>query len=143
MFWVNPSELREIENGVEILAQGPCDLFCTPDYQSVVKNAPLYGCEIEGDCVLDAKVSITRSGNYDGAGLILYSDERHWAKTCLEATDFGKITIATVMTDHISDDANGPNITADSIWLRLVRKGDICAVHYSLDGKYYVLLQYL
>ena len=135
-FWVNESELRREDHLIKILAPPQTDLFCGLD-GTVVDNAPLYGVEIEGDCVIEAKVSFTKSGNYDGAGLVLYGDRQHWAKTCLEATDFGKIAVISVITNEVSDDANGPHITQDSVWLRLVRKGDACSIHYSLDGVHY------
>ena len=136
--WINESELVQADGwDYSVLAREKTDLFCALDGETVIKSASLYGWKVTGDCVIEAEVSMKRTGNYDGAGLILFGDERHWAKCCMEATDFGKIAVITVMTDGVSDDANGPNITNDSVWLRLVRKGNDCSVHYSFDGKYY------
>jgi len=137
-FWVNESELKREDSIIKILAPAKTDLFCGLD-GTIVDNAPMYGCEVEGDCRIEAKVSFTKSGSYDGAGLILYGDRHHWAKTCFEATDFGKIAVISVITNGVSDDANGPHITQDRIWLRLVRKGDDCCILYSLDGIHYEL----
>lgn len=135
--WINESEILSEKDGVlKILAPAQSDLFCGLD-GNIAHNAPLYGWTVEGDCVMEAKVSFQRTGDYDGAGLILYGDERHWAKCCLEATDFGKIAVVSVIAGGVSDDANGPNITADAVWLRIARKGSDCSIHYSLDGKYY------
>lgn len=139
-FWIN--ECKSIDHGdhLEVLTPAQCDLFCALD-GSLKKDAPIFGVKFKGDCRLKAKVSFQRSGDYDGAGLVLYADERHWVKICMEATDFGKIAIANLVTDGFSDDANGPNITADTVWLMIVRKGNAISMHYSLNGVDYEMVR--
>lgn len=66
--WINESEMRSTGDVLEILAPAQCDLFCALDGQTVAHNAPMYGWQVEGDCVLEARVSFTRTGDYDGAG---------------------------------------------------------------------------
>ena len=51
-------------------------------------------------------------------------DERMWAKAAFEASDFGTRAAVCVVTDQVSDDANGCNINQDAVWLRIVRVGD-------------------
>ena len=40
-----------------------------------------------------------------------------------------------VVTNQISDDANGCNIEQEEIWLEICRVGDVFCVLYSLDGE--------
>jgi regulation of enolase protein 1 (concanavalin A-like superfamily) len=42
--------------------------------------------------------------------------------------------VVSVVTDGLSDDANGRAVTGDSVWLRLSRIGAACALHASDDG---------
>lgn len=62
-------------------------------------------------------------------------DEYTWIKAAFEKSDFGTNAVVCVVTDRVSDDANGCNIEGDSIWLQIARAGDVFAVHYSLDGE--------
>lgn len=62
-------------------------------------------------------------------------DERMWAKAAFEASDFGTRAAVCVVTDQVSDDANGCNIDQNAAWLQIVRVGDVFCVHYSLDGE--------
>jgi len=139
-FWINESNCRRDGGRLIIDAPAKTDLFCAP-HGAAVHSAPMLGVRMTGDCRLRAQVSFTRAGNYDGAGLILYADDTHWIKICMEATDFGRIAIANVATNGVSDDANGPNITRDAVWLMMVRKGDVFSLHYSLDGDRYEMVR--
>lgn len=62
-------------------------------------------------------------------------DEYTWAKAAFEKSDFGTKAAVCVVTDQVSDDANGCNIDQEEAWLQIVCAGDIFCVHYSLDGK--------
>ena len=58
-----------------------------------------------------------------------------WAKAAFEKSDFGTKAAVCVVTNQVSDDANGCNIDQDEVWLQIARVGDVFCVHYSLDGK--------
>jgi regulation of enolase protein 1 (concanavalin A-like superfamily) len=38
-----------------------------------------------------------------------------------------------VVTDGLSDDANGVDLDAPSLWLQVVRVGDVFGLHYAMD----------
>ena len=66
---------------------------------------------------------------------MVIKDERIWAKAAFEASDFGTRAAVCVVTNGVSDDANGCNIDQDAVWLQIARVGDVFCVHYSLDGE--------
>jgi regulation of enolase protein 1 (concanavalin A-like superfamily) len=69
---------------------------------------------------------------------MLYIDSLNWVKFAFENSDATGPSIVTVVTKGTSDDANGVVIhTADELWLAMVRKNHICAMHWSIDGENY------
>ena len=68
-------------------------------------------------------------------------DEYIWTKAAFEKSDFGTVAAVCVVTNKISDDANGCNINQPSMWLKVCRVGDIFSTHYSLDGKTYNMIR--
>ena len=102
---------------------------------SPVANAPFLYTEVKGDFVFRAKVRPGHRYVYDACALMVISDEYVWAKAAFEKSDFGTNAVVCVVTDQISDDANGCNIDQDTVWLQIVRAGDVFCVHYSLDGE--------
>jgi hypothetical protein len=49
----------------------------------------------------------------------LSSDERHFAKLCLERSTHGQATIVSVVTSAVSDDADAWDVEGDAAWLRI------------------------
>jgi len=43
------------------------------------------------------------------------------------------------MTNEKSDDANGINVDGNEIWLQIARKDNVFAIHYSFDGKEFIM----
>jgi regulation of enolase protein 1 (concanavalin A-like superfamily) len=69
---------------------------------------------------------------------MVYIDSTYWAKLAFENSDATGKSIVTVVTKRVSDDANGPILNDEtSIWLKLIRKGDIYAMHWSKDGQHF------
>ncbi len=138
--WLNESQMMEINGEIAIAAPPQTDWFNNPvpengTLSEPVANAPFYYTEVSGDFVFRAKVRPNHRYTYDACALMVIRDERMWAKAAFEQSDFGTKAAVCVVTNQISDDANGCNIDQDAAWLQIVRKGDIFCVHYSLDGE--------
>ena len=138
--WLNESQVMEANGEIAIAAPAKTDWFNNPipengAYSAPVANAPFYYTEVEGDFVFKAKVRPNHKYVYDACALMVIKDEYTWAKAAFEASDFGTKAAVCVVTNQISDDANGCNIEQDELWLQIVRVGDIFCVHYSLDGE--------
>lgn len=89
-----------------------------------------------------ARVRPTFASTYDAGALMVYADEAHWAKVCYESTDFGVHAAVSVVTNGLSDDANGVDLAVDEVWLQIARMGDVFAMHYALDGRGWHMVRY-
>ena len=145
--WLNESRMISANGEVAIVAPAETDWFNNPipdaqgQYSAPVANAPFYYTEVEGDFVFSAKVRPHHRYVYDACALMVIEDEFTWAKAAFEKSDFGTTAAVCVATDRISDDANGCDITRESVWLKICRVGDVFSVLYSLDGQEYHMVR--
>lgn len=148
--WLNESSIRKEDNKLIVHATKESDFFCNNGAigeeeitAESLCNAPYYYTEIIGDFVLKAKVSHEFIYIYDSASLMVMVDKDNWAKSCFELTDFGTHAVVSVVTKNgESDDANGSNIDANSVWLQITRAGNSFAFHYSVDGENYYMTRF-
>lgn len=138
--WLNESELIKKEDEIAIYAPARSDYFNNPipengTFMKPQGDAPFYYTEVEGDFVFKAKVRPHFTATYDAACIMVIQDENTWLKAAFEKSDFGTTAVVSVVTNVVSDDANGCNIDADSVWLQVARVGSNFAIHYSLDGE--------
>ena len=141
--WMNQSEL-EIENDKAYMTSTPhSDFICSPVDGSVCANAPFLYQEMEGDFLIRVRVKPTFVSTYDACTILAYVDERHWLKTGFEYTDFEANSIVTVATDGYSDESIGVDIEEDTVYVQIMRKGNVFACHYSADGVTYKMARKL
>ena len=138
--WLNESRAITMNGEIAIEAPAQTDWFNNPvpengKIQAPVANAPFFYTEVAGDFVFRAKVRPNHRYVYDACALMVIRDEKMWAKAAFEKSDFGTKAAVCVVTDQVSDDANGCNIDQEEAWLQIVRKGDVFCTHYSLDGE--------
>ncbi len=136
---LNGAKATEVDDKIIITALPKTDFFVNPENGESSLNAQYVYKLIKGDFIVQAKVSHDFISTYDACVLLAFDNEKRWAKACFELTDFGTKAVVTVMTNGTPDDANGVNIEKDEVWLRLSRKGDVFAVHYSVDGKEFAM----
>lgn len=145
--WLNESRATVNENEITIYAPGGKDWFCNPVpnadgvYDAPVSEAPVFYTEVTGDFIFSAKVTPHHKSVYDACALMVIGHEKLWAKLAFEASDFGTNAVVCVVTNKFSDDCNGCDLTQDSVWLKLVRAGDVFSAHYSLDGENYHMVR--
>ena len=148
--WMNPSEMKKRGARIEIMATPQSDFFCnsgsvseegiTPESLS---NAPYYYTEMEGDFVLQVRVSHDFRDIYDSASVMVMVDLQNWAKACFEKTDFGTHAAVSVVTKHgESDDANGCNLEGNAAWLKVCRVDNTFSFHYSMDGERFYMMRF-
>ncbi len=136
---LNAAKAIVVNDKIIINALPQTDFFVNPENGQVTANAQYIYKLKKGDFVMQAKVSHDFVSIYDACVLFAFDNDKKWAKACFELTDFGTKAVVTVMTNEKSDDANGVNIEKNEVWLRLSRKDDVFAVHYSLDGKNFIM----
>jgi hypothetical protein len=142
--WINaPVHWETLPGGGLRVRAGPkTDFFQNPDGSPGRDSGHLLWLPVEGDFVAQAHVCPTFTSTYDAGALMVRGDETHWAKLCFEATDFGTHAAVSVVTNGLSDDANGANLDVEDVWLQVVRQGDLFAQHYSLDGAAWRMVRY-
>lgn len=138
--WLNESQIIHEGDEVVIYAPAKTDWFNNPvpengQLSAPVANAPFFYTEVTGDFVFRAKVRPNFKSVYDACALMVIQDEKLWTKAAFEKSDFGTMAAVCVVTNGVSDDANGCNIAQDEVWLQIVRVGDVFCTHYSLDGE--------
>jgi regulation of enolase protein 1 (concanavalin A-like superfamily) len=143
--WTHPPAKWEVLEDGRVLITSPAqvDYFQDPAGKHVKDDAPYLWMKVSGDFVAQAYVRPpnTRSGG-DAAALLIRQDAQHWCKLCYEFTDLGNLAAVSVVTNGISDDANGADLAAPDLWLQACRVGDLFGFHYSLDGKKWRLMRY-
>lgn len=117
------------------------DYFVNPITGNIVANAAFVFQETTGDFVCKAKVSLEHKAEFDGGALFVYQDDTHWAKACFELSSYSFAEVCTVMTNGLSDDCNGFVIPGNEVWLQIARTKNVFSIHYSLDGKTYIMVR--
>lgn len=147
--WINESKIITEGDRIEIIAPAKTDFFCGGQNEcengflpETLCNAPYYYTEIEGDFVLKVRVSHDFKYTYDSASVMIMRDLNCWAKCCFELTDFGTHSAVSVVTNGVSDDANGCNIDGNTLWLQVCRVGNNFAFHYSIDGEQFYMMRF-
>lgn len=128
--------------GLRLRAAPSSDYFQDPLGKHTRDNAAFLWLPAEGDFVAQAHVRPHWRHTWDAAALMARADATHWAKLCYEATDFGTRAVVSVVTQGISDDANGVDLEAPDVWLQVVRAGRVLAMHYAPDGHHWHMVRY-
>lgn len=150
-FSVTPSRpevwTRDEETGA-VVARAPAstDLYIDPSGTAgnvvSVLNAPmLVGEPPEGDFQFSVRVTVDFAAQYDAGVLMVWIDERHWAKLCFEFSPASEPMVVSVVTREVSDDANAMVVDGRSLWMRVARLDHVYAFHCSTDGRTWSLVR--
>lgn len=127
---------------ITLTARARDDLFADPGSDTLVMTASMFTFEAEGDFQFRARVLVDFVDTYDSGVLIGYLGPRRWFKICAELDPAGVRRIVTVVTEGLSDDANGSRIIGEAVHLRISRTGRAVALHSSEDGSRWSLARY-
>jgi regulation of enolase protein 1 (concanavalin A-like superfamily) len=123
------------------------DLYINPggdtssDAESLMNAATLLGVPPAGDFQLSARVSVDFAAQYDAGVLMLWEDQKYWAKFCFEYSPASEPMVVSVVTREVSDDANSFVVDGRSVWMRLSRIDRAYALHASTDGSAWRLVR--
>lgn len=137
--WMNSPSGVELEGHVlHISVTKGTDYFIDPESRESTATAPYLYQEMEGDFEAIALVEPDFSAQWNAVSLLMYIDSTHWIKMAFENSDATGKSIVTVVTRTVSDDANGAVLqNQERIWLKMIRKGNLYAMHWSADGETY------
>jgi regulation of enolase protein 1 (concanavalin A-like superfamily) len=134
--WLSEPEGFEHSEGTVRIVAGPgTDWFTDPGGRPPSLNAPALAGPHDGPFCLGARVTVAFGSTFDAGGLVVYGNERVWAKLCLERSPQGEATVVSVVTRGQSDDCTAESIDGNSLWLRAARLGPDFVFHVSADGE--------
>jgi regulation of enolase protein 1 (concanavalin A-like superfamily) len=142
----------EAAGAVTVAAQPHSDIFIDPgsggadagaalNAESLLNAATLLGDAPAGDFQLSARVTVDFASTFDAGVLLLWLDERRWAKLCFEFSPAGEPMVVSVVCRGVSDDANAFTVPGRSVWLRVSRIDRAYAYHASVDGSTWQMIR--
>ena len=137
--WLNEPGSFTLENStLTVVAEKGTDFFNNPEDEKKTATAPILFQEIQGDFIARALVRPDFSSVWNAVAIMVHMDNSNWIKFAFENSDATGQSIVTVVTKEVSDDANGVTLSGkDEIWLKLIRKGNIYSMLWSLDDNDY------
>jgi regulation of enolase protein 1 (concanavalin A-like superfamily) len=143
--WKNPPTQSTSDAGqqLSITAGAQTDWFIDPNGEQVKDNAPI-ALFVPPDSTfrLQARVTVEFDAMYDAGTIFVYAGDALWGKLCFEYSPQGQPMVVSVVTRGVSDDCNSVSIGDRSVYLRVHRRMDVLAFHYSLDGQYWHFVRY-
>jgi regulation of enolase protein 1 (concanavalin A-like superfamily) len=133
---------------LSVTAPARSDIFIDPrsdaqlDAAAPLNAATLIGALPSSSFQLRARVTVEFASTFDAGALLLWIDDRHWAKLCFELSPAAEPMIVTVVSRGVADDANGFVVEGRSVWLRISRIERAYAFHASRDGKHWHMVRY-
>jgi len=139
----HPEVWRRDESSGGVVANAPAhtDFYINPggvdsaDAESLLNAATVLGTAPAGDFQLSAKVTVDFRSKFDAGVLLLWLDEKNWAKLCFEFSPAAEPMVVSVVNQGVSDDANAFVVGDRSVWLRVSRIDHVYAYHASTDGQ--------
>ena len=142
---VFPFELTLLQNNgsvaitnkqIVINAHKGTDLFTNPSGSESKANFPGALFLPEGDFIFSSKVSAKFSDTpYDGGALVVFSNDRVWAKLLFERFKSGQLGVATTISNPNGDDSYHATFTSNEIFLKIVRYDTSYVFYTSEDGE--------
>ncbi len=137
-----PSEWEALPGGgIRVAVPPMVDYFVDPGGSMTKDDAPYLYLKVKGDFVARAHVRPSFTTTWDAGAIMIRHDSHHWAKLAYESTDMGTTAVVSVVTNGVSDDANGIDLTVADVWLQVFRKGNVFGMHYALDGVAYRMVR--
>ena len=133
--WLVAPAASSADDEVLTISAGPhTDWFVDPGTGVARLEAPALVGPTAGDFLLSARVEVEFASRFDAGVLVLWRDERTWAKLCFEYSPDAEPMVVSVVTRSASDDCNSTVIEGNAVWLRIARIGRAFAFHFSTDG---------
>lgn len=139
LHWMNPPKHWKLE-GTSLLcaADSKTDFWRKTFYGYITDNGHFYYRRVRGDFTTQVKLTGEYHDLYDQAGLMVRIDAENWMKCGVEFVD-GHRNMSIVYTREYSSWVTGPlPDNANTLWLKVVRKGPALDIFHSVDGKNFV-----
>jgi uncharacterized protein len=144
LFWENtPLAFQKASTGFTIEAGEKTDMFRDPNVAYNTDNAPKLLFIADSNFVLTAAIHHEFLSKWDGGALVVKADSLNWIKFCFEKDYTGQKRVVSVVTKGISDDCNSAAATANTVYYKIAKAGNVITLYYSMDGRGWFLIRHL
>ncbi|HXB07059.1 MAG TPA: alpha/beta fold hydrolase [Puia sp.] len=144
LFWENTPVRYEASNGHLLIEAGEkTDMFRDPNVTYNTDNAPKLLFMADSNFVLTVAIHHAFTSKWDGGAIVLKADSLNWIKFCFEKDYTGEKRVVSVVTKGISDDCNSAAATANTIYYKIARAGNVITLYYSMEGRNWFLVRHL
>lgn len=144
MYWENtPVHFATNGDGMVIEAGEKTDMFRDPNVTYNTDNAPKLLFVADSNFVLTTAIHHAFASKWDGGAIVLKADSLNWIKFCFEKDYTGQKRVVSVVTKGISDDCNSAAATANTLYYKIAKAGNVITLYYSTDGKGWYLIRHL
>jgi len=91
--------------------------------------------------MFSTQVNVRAQTTYDAGCIVLYDTNTAWAKFCLEAQNGGGLSVISVVTRDLSDDATSYPVSGTSVYLKMAKADDVVFFYASADGKAWTIIR--
>lgn len=144
LFWENkPVNWSFQHQTLTIQAGAKTDMFRDPNVTYNTDNAPKLLFQPDSNFILTAAIEQSFANKWDGGAIVLKVDSLRWVKFCLEKDYTGAKRIVSVVTNHVSDDANSIAIYGNKAFFKMAKAGNVLTLYVSIDGKKWLLIRHI
>ncbi len=141
--WLGPQGDADIDDDRVTLRAGPgTDWFNDPDRTTRLATSPVLRFIASEDCQISAQVTVDFGSTFDAGVMFVHQRDDDYAKLCFERSPQGDNTMVSVVTRGLSDDANGPTVEGNTVWVRVSKYRDVIAFHWSSNAQTWHLLRF-
>ena len=130
-------------NELTIVARAKTDMFRDPNVTYNTDNAPKLLFKPDDNFVFTAAIEHSFTNKWDGGALVIMSDSLNWIKFCFEKDYTGAHRVVSVVTKDISDDANSIEISANKLFYKIAKAGNVITLYVSQEGINWFLVRHL
>jgi uncharacterized protein len=125
------------DDQIRFSAPSQTDLFFSPDGDYVINKSPRLIFKPDSNFILSAKIQLYFKSKWDAGDLIIYNDDRHWAKFCFESDYKDQPRVVSVVCNNVADDCNSMAVNKNELYYKIVgsTKEHKFGLFYSEDGK--------
>lgn len=138
--WLNmPHQATVTDKRIVIHAEPGTDLWQNTYYNFTKNTGHGLLAEADEECTFTVKATRDGSSLYDQCGILVYLDEKNWAKVCMEYGSETNQTLGSVVTTGGYSDWATLDIPGDVrvMYYRVSRLKDSFLFENSYDGKQY------
>lgn len=144
--WRHQPLSASFSDGALTITAGPgSNWFVTPidgTEEFSADSAPTLLFPVESkEFVLSSRISLDFESQWDAGALVVFANDKTWAKFCFEKNISGKPMVVSVVTRGRSDDNNHFFVEGHSVWLKIAKLSNGFVFYTSLDGKSWTIIR--